>query len=129
MPLREYVCPDLDCKLYNYRRERYEHTTPPPAPKCVECGVEMEQVMSAFAVTFAGEMSARYNDPKKEFAHKEGEWQLSKKSPGGPKWEYINTWQRRKEWMKQEGLEECGPMQAGDDGKSANGRGLPGAWI
>lgn len=84
---------------------------------------------SAFAVTFAGEITARYNDKSREYANKDGQWQLAKKAPGGPKWVHLENWQQRKEWMKSEGLEEAGEAQAGSDGKSVSFAGMPGSWI
>ena len=89
----------------------------------------MAQLASAFAVTFAGKIEARYNDKNKEGSHMEGHWMQEKHAPGGPKWTFVDDWQTRKRIMKQEGLIEGGPAEAGSDGKSISSAGLPGAWI
>lgn len=128
MPIREYSCGNPACENYGRRRERYERTTPPPAPVC-GCGEMMAQLASSFGVVFAGAMTARYNDKSKENAHVEGQWMLEKKAPGGQKWTHVEDWATRKRIMKQEGLVDGGQAEVSSDGKSVSTAGMSGQWI
>jgi len=52
-----------------------------------------------------------------------------KTADGKPRQRFIETWQDRKEYMKQEGLSDVGPMDAASDGKKSSSQGLPGCWV
>lgn len=89
----------------------------------------MGRLISAFKVVFSGPITAKYNDKKLEGAHQEGHWLWCKNTTDGkPRREWVDTWQKRKELMKQEGLEEAGPLAVSSDGKRATGTGMPGCW-
>jgi predicted nucleic acid-binding Zn ribbon protein len=127
MPIFEHICYRLDCSRNSVVVEGYFRRSD-PMPTCPGCGNEMSRLVSGFAVTFAGPITARYNDKKLEYAHQEGHWLWCKKGPGGPRREWVDTWQRRKELMKQEGLEDAGPLEGSSDGRKASGVGMPGCW-
>jgi|WetSurMetagenome_2_1015567.scaffolds.fasta_scaffold742858_2 hypothetical protein len=95
----------------------------------------MQRVVSAFQVVFTGPITKRYNDPKSENPDQEGHWAFRKRSSvsGNPEAVFIETWQDRREFMKQEGLvgyEDVGPIDSSPDGKWSSTRtGKPGTWI
>jgi hypothetical protein len=88
-------------------------------------------MISTFNVVFTGPITSRYNDKNLEGSHLEGYWVTEKNTPDGKERQrHIETWQDRREWMKQEGLEDAmgAPGGISSDGKSFNSRGLPGTW-
>ena len=129
MPIR-----DAQCKACGKVEENYYGTFDKPPIPCEVCGGETVFLPpSRFAIVFTGSFSAaKYNDPKLDGAHQEGFWATAKNTVDGkPKQVYIDNWQKRKEFMKSEGLTDSGPREASPDGKS-NGRegvGLPGQWV
>lgn len=130
MPIREYACPNQTCGDYGQIVERYENSSPPPAPVC-RCGYMKSQLISSFGVVFTGTITARYNDSKLENAHVEGSWMYEKKAPGGPRHTFVDTWEQRKRIMKQEGLIDAGGQGAevSSDGRKVSTAGMPGAWV
>lgn len=130
MPLRETMCPNKDCASYGIPVEHYYPRTDTPLQACEACGGETRQLVSRFGVVFTGPITAKYNDSKGENPYMEGHWVTEKKTPDGVhRQRFIETWQQRKEFMKQEGLTDVGPMDGASDGKKSSSQGLPGCWI
>lgn len=94
-------------------------------------------MISRFGVVFTGTITSRYNDSKREKPHMEGHYVWERKTADGrkldqPRQRFIETWQDRKQYMKQEGLrDDIGVIDAPSDGKGStnNGCGMPGAWV
>ena len=93
-------------------------------PFCPECGKQMRRLPSKFRVVWTGPLSSKYNDSKLPGAHLEGHWayKLRNTRDGKPEKVWIDTWQKRKEYMKSEGLvgiEDTGRIEPRDTGKFA----------
>lgn len=133
MPIYETACSNKTCDKHGVPVEHYYRTSGEPLYPCENCGGETRLLISQFAVVFTGPITARYNDKKKERPDLESHWVWEKKTPDGkPRQRYIETWQQRKEYMKQEGLrDDIGVIDAPSDGKGSgnNGCGMPGAWV
>jgi len=98
----------------------------------------MSRLISVFHVVFTGPITARYNDKKLEGSHKEGftAWRVhSAKDPRCPEPVHITSFSDRKQFMKDEGLEEV-PSNATISGVGEDGQGVkvstvgePGCWV
>jgi len=138
MPLYEYVCKNPGCPRSTVRTERYLPTMSSPDPPCVGCGGDTVKVPSIPNIVFVGAITARYNDPKKEGAHKEGYWASRVKSTtrddGKPEPVFIETFQDQAKFCKSEGLinpkETPAGLEIREDGRGYKStRGNPGQWI
>lgn len=135
MPIYEYACLG-NCPSYGEVTEEYFHSRDHEAPICEQCGGRKEKLVSQFAVVFTGPLSAKYNDPKLEGAHKEGHWGWRRKSARDfdkPEPVWLDSWEKRKRFMAEEhliGYEDVGPVEGTRDGKWSRTRtGMPGTWI
>jgi putative FmdB family regulatory protein len=130
MPIFEFFCEG--CRRY---KESYLSRSTSPDPACESCGKPMSRLISSFSVIFTGALTARYNDPKCENPYQEGFWahRVKSSSSGAPEATFIDTWEKRREYMKEEGLighEDIGPVDPSSDGKWSNTRtGRPGTWV
>lgn len=126
---------ELSCGGCGSEYETYHPHFDTPDPDCPQCGGKTERMPSKFKVVFTGDLSAgKYNDPKLEYANMEGHWGYLNKSgaPGERVW--IDSWDKRKKFMRDEkllGIEDVGHIEASEDGKftSSGGRGSKGQWI
>ena len=132
MPIYEVECPECRSQYETYLRHFEDQN-----PECPTCNVVTERLVSKSNVIFTGPLSAsKYNDKNLEFADSDGHWGHRKKSrrPGEPEWVWIDSWEKRKKFMKDEGLvgvEDVGQVEATVDGKwgSSTGSGTKGQWI
>ncbi len=123
------------------RVEWYARHFDDPDPDCEQCGSKTIRQLSTFGVVFTGTLTTRYNDPKLEGYHKEGFWAVRKRTSktgrplenGKLEHEFIDTWDKRKKFLKDEGLagrEHTGPIHATSDGRVPTTRtGLPGSEV
>lgn len=129
MPVREYLCPRCQTIGEEWRR----HMDDPPTP-CPDCGGEREELASRFGIVFTGQITAKYNDPKREAAHREGFWTYRKKTSisGQPEPVKIETWDQLRAFNKAEGLAAPGEVPTNStvsaDGRRIESRGMPGQW-
>ena len=131
MPIYESAC-----RACGDAREWYAPLSTSPDPDC--CGQPMSRLISVFHVVFTGPITARYNDKKLEGSHKEGftAWRVhSAKDPRCPEPVHITSFSDRKQFMKDEGLEEV-PSNATISGVGEDGQGVkvstvgePGCWV
>jgi predicted nucleic acid-binding Zn ribbon protein len=138
MPLYEYVCQNPTCTKHHVRVERYLPRMSSPDPPCVGCGHDVKKVPSVSNIVFTGVMTARYNDPKKEYSHQEGQWASRVKSTtradGKPEPVFLETFEDMSKHCKAEGLVNPKDTPAGVE-ITADGRGFkntsgnPGQWI
>lgn len=90
-------------------------------------------MMSLFRSPFMGLITARYNDPKREGAHMEGHWAYRRNTVSGyTEPVFLDTFQKRREFMKSEGLVGC--EDVADSLPDANGHrttsvGMPGCHV
>lgn len=128
MPLYESICPA--CQRV---QEWYAHTASQADPSC--CGQPMRRLISSFTTAFSGEITARYNYKTSEDPHLEGHWAWRVKSAKGPEPEkvWIDTWQKQKEFCREEGLinpSELNPnAKVKPDGKGWQTAGMRGQWV
>jgi hypothetical protein len=84
---------------------------------------------------WTGEITTKYNDKNADGYHQEGHWAYRVRSSmsGEPEPVWIDTFQKQKEFCKQEGLVNPKDLpthaDVSDDGKRLRSRGMPGAWI
>lgn len=130
MPIYESYC--AACQR---TKEWYAPLSTSPDPACELCHGPTTRLISGFNVVFTGPLTARYNDPQAENPHQEGFWahRVKSSSSGQPEPCFIETWQQRKQYLKDEGLvggEEVGPVDGTGDGKWSTTRtGRPGTWV
>lgn len=134
MPIYELECPKCVREF-----ETYVPHYDSPNPECPDCKVATERKISKFKVVFTGDLSAaKYNDSKLEYANLEGHWGYRKRSskiPGKLEPVWIDSWSKRKQFMKDEkllGVEDVGNIEGSADGtyqSSSKGRGNSGQWI
>ncbi len=124
------------CEVCGTVREWYAPTSQSPDPEC--CGRGMSRLISDFRIVFTGPISARYKDRSKEGHERDGflAWRRhSAKDPRYPEPVRIETWEDRKRFMAEEGLEEV-PSDAtvsynGPGGKDVkiSTTGVRGQWV
>lgn len=81
-------------------------------PLCQRCGVQMRRLPSRFRVVFTGPLSAsKYNNPNlpgadPRQAYLDGHWvtRVRSSKTGKPEREFIDTHEKRRKFMKEEGL-------------------------
>lgn len=135
MPIREFACETDGCPEQGIVRENYFRTSDPD-PTCEACGTVKRLQISRFGIVWTGPLTTRYNDPKLEYAHREGNWMYTRQTPDGkPKAVFIDSVQKSKEFAKQEGLvspfslNAPGNMEISSDGKTATTQGMPNCWV
>lgn len=133
MPLYEHFCPNNRCRAFAVVEEHYFSSMSSQDPPCDTCGTKKKRCISDFAIPLNGLITARYNDPKLEGSHMEGHFAWRKKTPDGvPQKVWIETFEQRKKFMKEEGLvgyEDTGPIAHDSNGKRSSTRtGMPGCW-
>lgn len=124
------------CSVCGGVREWYAPRSTSPDPFC--CGQQMSRLVSMFRVVFTGPITARYKDRTLEGAEQDGflAWRRrSAKDPRYPEPVRIETWEDRKRFMAEEGLEEV-PSNAtasfcGDGGRDVkvSTAGERGQWV
>jgi predicted nucleic acid-binding Zn ribbon protein len=133
--LLEGKCKNPACAFHEVAVEHfYWHSDDPTAP-CDICGGPTERCMSRFAVVFTGVISARYNDPKLEGAHKEGHVVWGKDPVTGKTvHRRVETFDDQKRVCREFGYinprEAPTHFEVAEDGRTTkNTRGLPGSWV
>lgn len=134
MPLKESVCINPACSRRGLVEEHYYSRTDSQIQSCAECGTPERQIPSRFNVPFLGPMTARYNDKKIPGAHVEGHWATRKRTlDGRERMEWIDSWDKQKQFCKEEGLILPSDLPSTPTLKSGSGKewstvGMPGSW-
>lgn len=114
MPIREFLCATPTCPGSREVFERFFHPSEDPVnngwqPICWECAQPLICCASRFGVVFSGPLTAKYNDPKRAGAHREGHWVWERNGPDGqplahPRPRFLSTFDEQRQYCKQEGL-------------------------
>ena len=135
MPLYEVCCVNNECQRCALVDERYYSRFDSPDPDCRSCSQPVRRCISTFATPFLGAITARYNDPNCNAPQLDGHWAWRRKSSSKgeryPEPVFIDTWDKRKQFMKEVGLigfEEPGDMRPDANGAPTIGTGMPGCW-
>ncbi len=138
MPVRELRCNTKKCVNHAIIYEWFARSMDKPDPKCPECRVQMERLVSTFATPFVGLLS-RFNELGKEHFQETPDgghvaWRVksSQLVDGGPQRVKIKTHQDQREFCKAEGLimpdEINRNAEIDSDGKKLCTSGIQGQW-
>ena len=136
MPIYEGTCVNTTCEARGCIREWYVKSSQVGMKKpCPSCSAALKRTPSRFGIVWTGELTTKYNDKGSENYHQEGHWAYKVRSStsGEPEPVWIDTFQKQKEFCKQEGLVNPKDLpthaDVSADGKKLRSRGMPGAWI
>ena len=139
MPIFESACGNSTCSERGRRRERY-YKKEYEAPVCLECGCEMERLISGPNVCWARPLSF-YADKKIEAEQsmkaEDGHWVWRKRSTeradGRPDRVWVDSRAKQLEVIRREGLldplDVPSDVQPDSDGHMTSNAGKPGSWI
>lgn len=134
MPIREGYCENPDCPSFRQLREWLDKAEPRVKP-CPTCGSALFRLVSRFGIVWTGHLTTKYNDKRSEDYHQEGHWAYRVRSSqsGEPEPVWIDSFQKQKEFCKEEGLVNPKDLPTNADisadGRKLRSQGMPGSWV
>jgi len=104
MPIWEADCVNAEC---GYKAEYYSPGGRQEERSCPRCGSPMKRKdVHAFAVVRTGPVGGKYAGKHKESYYESGHiaWRVRSSRSGKPEPIWIDTWEKQKQFCKEEGL-------------------------